>query len=64
MASSSDTAGRLMDVATISRELGVSRTVAEKIHRQLPKVTVPGVRKVYVERSDLERLLAENKVAA
>lgn len=53
-----------MDCATIARELGVSRSVAEAMMRQLPKVRVPDVRKVWVRRADVERLLSENTVAA
>lgn len=57
-------AGRLMDIPTITRELGVSRAVAEKLVRQLPKVTIPEVRKVYVRRADVESLLEKNTRAA
>jgi hypothetical protein len=52
-----DAKGKLMDVATISRELGVSRSVAEKIARQLPKVKLPDIAKVYVKRADVDRYL-------
>ena len=59
-----DAKGRLMDCATIARELGVSRRVAEAMMRQLPKVQIPDVRKVYVRRVDVERYIEENTVAA
>ncbi|MBI3936374.1 MAG: hypothetical protein HY323_05305 [Betaproteobacteria bacterium] len=47
----------LVDCAKLMRELGVSRAAAEKIMRQVPKVTPPGLRKVYVRRSDVRQLL-------
>ena len=34
-------------------ELGVTRASAEAVMRQLPKVEVPGLRKVFVKRSDV-----------
>lgn len=55
---------KLIDCAGIQRELGVKKTTAEAIMRQLPKVTVPGVKKVYVRRAAVEKLLDENTVAA
>jgi hypothetical protein len=57
-----DAKGKLMDVATISRELGVSRSVAEKIARQLPKVKLPDIAKVYVKRADVDRYLETHTV--
>jgi hypothetical protein len=54
--------GRLLDAAAISRELGVTRAAAEAMMRHLPKVLVPGLRKVWVRRDDLDRLLAESEV--
>lgn len=59
-----DVKGRLMDCACIAREYGVSRTVAEKIMRQLPKVEVKDVRKVWVRRQDLEEYIARSTRAA
>lgn len=55
---------RLIDCAGIMRELGVKRGVAEAYMRRLPKVTVPGNRRVFVKRADLARLLDEHTVAA
>lgn len=55
---------KLVDCATIARELGVKRGVAEAYMRALPKVTVPGSRKIFVKRTDLARLLDEHTVAA
>jgi hypothetical protein len=53
--------GRLLDAAGIARELGVTRGAAEAIMRALPKQTFPGLRKVYITRTDLERLLDEGR---
>ena len=55
---------KLIDAAGLQRELGVKRASAEAIMRQLPKVTIPGVKKIYVRRADVNRLLDENTVAA
>jgi predicted nucleotidyltransferase len=49
----------LLDCAKLRRELGVTRAAAEAIMRQLPKVTVAGLRKTYVRRGDVERYLEE-----
>lgn len=49
----------LLDAKGIQRELGVTRAVAEKLMRQLPIVQFEGIRKVFVRRSDVERLIAE-----
>jgi hypothetical protein len=45
----------LLDAKALQSELGVTRSVAEKVMRQLPVVEFPGIRKVYVRRSDLAR---------
>jgi hypothetical protein len=50
----------LVDVATLRRELGVSRAAALAIVRQVPEQQVPGLRKTFVRRSDVERLLDEH----
>ena len=47
----------LLDCRRIMAETGLTRSVAEALMRQLPKVTVPNVRKVYVRRSDVLALL-------
>ena len=51
---------QLLDVKALRAELGVSRAAAEAIMRQLPTVQLPGLRKVYVRRSDVARLLDES----
>lgn len=51
-------AGRLMDTATIAREYGISRTAAEAIMRRIPKVEIEGLRKVYVQRVDVENYIS------
>lgn len=48
---------RLVDRAGLMEELGVSRAVAEAIFRLLPTVHVPGVRRVWVRASDVERMV-------
>jgi len=50
---------RLIDLRGISEELGVTRAAAEKIMRQVPKIHVPGLRKVYVRRDDILRMIEE-----
>jgi hypothetical protein len=50
---------RLIDLRGIAEELGVTRAAAEKIMRQVPKVHVPGLRKVYVKRDDILRMIEE-----
>jgi hypothetical protein len=54
----------LYDCARLSRELGISRKAAEAMMRGLPKQKVPGLRKIYVRGSDVQRRLDENLEAA
>ena len=54
---------QLLDCKGLRAELGVSRAAAEAIMRQLPKVQVPGLRKTFVKRSDVAKLLAESEAA-
>jgi hypothetical protein len=49
----------LIDQRGIVDELGVTRAAAEKIMRLIPKVHVAGLRKVYVRRDDVLRLLED-----
>lgn len=55
---------KLLDCRGVQLELGVKRSTAEAIMRQLPKVQVPGLRKTFVRRADLLRLINEWTVAA
>jgi hypothetical protein len=48
---------QLLDAKHLAGELGITRAAAEKIMQSLPILQVPGLRKVYVRRSDVERLL-------
>jgi hypothetical protein len=48
---------QLLDAKHLAAELGITRAAAEAIIRQLPIVQVPGLRKVYVRRPDVEKLL-------
>jgi hypothetical protein len=49
----------LLDAKHLAAELGVTRAAAEAIMRQLPVVQFEGLRKVYVRRGDVRRLLEE-----
>jgi hypothetical protein len=49
----------LLDAKRLQAEVGVTRAAAEAIMRQLPIVEFEGLRKVYVRRPDLERLIEE-----
>jgi hypothetical protein len=51
---------QLLDAKHLAAELGVTRASAEAIMRRLPKVEIEGLRKVFVKRGDVERLLAES----
>ncbi len=50
---------RLIDQRGIAEELGVTRAAAEKIMRLIPKIHVAGLRKVYVKREDVLRLIED-----
>ena len=49
----------LYDCARLARELGISRTAAEQIMRQLPKQEVDGLRKTYVRAEHVQDYLDE-----
>jgi hypothetical protein len=53
----------LLDCKRLQRELGVTRAAAEAIMRQLPVVSIEGLRKVYVKRSDVVSYLDERTFA-
>lgn len=55
----SDHSAQADRLAKMQERLGVSRAAAEAVMRQLEKVQIPGLRKVYVKRSDVLRLLQE-----
>jgi hypothetical protein len=57
-------AGELVDNAAIRRWLGVTEAAADSMMRRVPKVNLPDLRKVYVRRRDVERLIDENTCAA
>jgi hypothetical protein len=48
---------QLLDAKHLAAELGITRAAAEKIMVNLPIVQVPGLRKIYVRRPDVEALL-------
>jgi hypothetical protein len=54
---------QLLDVKGLQAELGVTRAAAEKIMEGLPEVRLPGLRKRYVRRPDVERLLEQHTFA-
>jgi hypothetical protein len=49
----------LLDAKALQAELGVTRAAAEALMRRLPTVTIEGLRKVYVRRSDVARYLEQ-----
>jgi hypothetical protein len=53
----------LLDCKALRAELGVTRAAAEAVMRQVPTVVIPGLRKSFCRRSDVERLLAEHTYA-
>lgn len=55
---------QLLDCRALMAELGVKRATAEAIMRQVPKVEIDGLRKLFVKRSDVEAYLAEKTRAA
>ena len=56
-ARSNDSLPRLLDCRHLRDELGITRSAAEAIMRQLPVIEPPGLRKVYVRRADVHRFL-------
>jgi hypothetical protein len=50
----------LVDAKRIQLETGMSRAAAEKLMRALPTVQLPGLRKVYVRRSDVDAYIVEH----
>ena len=53
---------QLVDCRGIRDELGVSRAAAEAIMRDLPKVRFRGLRKTYVRKQDVLRLVDEGTI--
>lgn len=49
----------LLDAKRLQAELGVTRAAAEAIMRRLPVVSIEGLRKSYVRRSDVAAYLEE-----
>jgi hypothetical protein len=49
----------LLDAKALQAELGVTRAAAEAIMRRLPVVQFEDLRKVYVRRPDVTRLIEE-----
>jgi hypothetical protein len=53
----------LLDCRALRAELGVSRAAAEALMRRLPVVEFEGLRKTYVRRDDVRRLIDERTFA-
>jgi hypothetical protein len=53
----SDPLPQLLDAKGLQAELGVTRAVAEKIMRKLEIVQIEGIRKTFVRRADVARLI-------
>lgn len=51
--------GKLLTAKELQVEYGLGRAAAEQLMRHVPKVVVPGLRRVYVRREMVERRLAE-----
>ncbi len=47
----------LVDAKRLQAELGITRAASEAIMRELPGVAFPGLRKTYVKRRDVARLI-------
>lgn len=47
----------LLDAKHLAAELGITRAAAEAIMRQLPVVSIEGLRKVYVRRADVHHYI-------
>jgi len=54
---------QLLDCKGLQSELGVSRAVAEKIMRKLEIVQIEGIRKTFVRRVDVARLIEQSTFA-
>ena len=50
---------QLLDAKALQAELGVTRAAAERIMREIPIVMFPGLRKTYVKRQDVARLIEQ-----
>jgi glycine cleavage system aminomethyltransferase T len=51
---------QLLDCRGLMAELGVKRATAEAIMRAVPSVDVPGLRKMYVRRDDVQAFLEQH----
>lgn len=55
----SDRLPELLDCKRLMRETGLSRAGAEALMRRVPTVSIEGLRKVYVRRSDAAAYLEQ-----
>jgi hypothetical protein len=51
---------QLLDRKQLAAETGLTRAAIDAIFRELPVVALPGLRKTFVRRADVEVLIAEN----
>ena len=49
----------LLDRKTLAAELGITRAAVDAVFRALPVVALPGLRKSFVFRDDVRRLIEE-----
>jgi hypothetical protein len=59
----SDRLPELLDAKALRLELGVRRAAAEAVMRRLPVVSIEGLRKTYVRRSDVAAYLESRTFA-
>jgi hypothetical protein len=48
---------QLLDAKALQAEMGITRAAAEALMRRVPTVSIEGLRKVYVRRSDVAAYL-------
>ena len=53
--------GKLITHSDLMREYGLSRHAADAVMRLVPKITLPGFRRVFVRRDVVESRLRENE---
>lgn len=54
----------LLDRKMLAEELGVTRAAIDAIFRALPVVALPDLRKTFVRRDDVQRLIEERTFGA
>lgn len=54
----------LVDRKQLAAETGLSRAAVDAVFRSVPVVCLPGLRKTFVRRDDVERLIADSTYGA